>query len=193
MKAFSIGIVPAVWALLFAASARAQQQPPDFPQYRDGRELVLPGDYRQWTFLSTGLGMTYNMPRATPLFSNIFVTPSSYRGFLETGTWPDGTIFMLEARKAVTEGSINKGGQFQTDIVALEAHVKDARLPRGWGFFSFGSAPEIKTTGTELVGEGVERCVTCHVDNGAVEETFVQFYPAALEAARKKGTLRSGF
>jgi hypothetical protein len=49
MKTFAIALVLAVSALLFTAAARAQQQAPDSPQYRNGHDLVLPGDYRQWT------------------------------------------------------------------------------------------------------------------------------------------------
>ena len=36
-----------------------------------------------------------------------------------------------------------------------------------------------------------ERCYSCHSENGAVDNTFVQFYPTMLEVARKMGTLRS--
>jgi hypothetical protein len=35
-------------------------------------------------------------------------------------------------------------------------------------------------------------CTQCHVKNGGVEDTFVQFYPTLLPVARAKGTLRPG-
>jgi len=34
------------------------------------------------------------------------------------------------------------------------------------------------------------RCRTCHAKDGAVDTTFVQFYPTLAEVARRKGTLR---
>jgi hypothetical protein len=40
-------------------------------------------------------------------------------------------------------------------------------------------------------GEGT--CVDCHVKHGAVERTFVQFYPQLMEVAKAKGTVRDGF
>ncbi len=38
-----------------------------------------------------------------------------------------------------------------------------------------------------------ERCYACHRDNGAVDNTFVQFYPTLLDVARKMGTLKPSF
>jgi len=35
-----------------------------------------------------------------------------------------------------------------------------------------------------------ERCYACHTDNGAVDNTFVQFYPTLLEVATKMGTVK---
>jgi hypothetical protein len=44
-----------------------------------------------------------------------------------------------------------------------------------------------------LAGDEVASCVQCHSEHGAVERTFVQFYPHLLEVAREKGTLKSGY
>jgi hypothetical protein len=48
------------------------------------------------------------------MFANVFVNPEAYKGFLQTGTWPDKTMLVLEARMAGSKGSINKNGHFQT-------------------------------------------------------------------------------
>jgi len=34
-------------------------------------------------------------------------------------------------------------------------------------------------------------CQSCHSQNGAVDNTFVQFYPTLLEVAKQKGTLKA--
>jgi acyl carrier protein phosphodiesterase len=34
-----------------------------------------------------------------------------------------------------------------------------------------------------------EGCYACHAEHAAVDNTFVQFYPALLEIAKQKGTL----
>lgn len=175
-------------------SVQAQPAPADGPRYTDDLELVRPDGYREWVFLGAGLGMTYDaapgiQSEAPQLFTNVFVNPSSYRAFMETGTWPDQTIFVLEARRSSSEASINEAGQFQADLLGLEAEVKDARFPSGWAYFNLGE----ETTAAPLDAEAAAPCVQCHTEHGAVERTFVQFYPTLLEVARAKGTLKPGF
>lgn len=198
-----LAIVCAVCMSVGASLAPAQQAPDDGPRYEDGTNLVRPDDYREWTFLGAGLGMTYaeegdgtadGVPGAgSQLFSNVFVNPSSYRGFMETGVWPDRTTFVLEFRQSASEVSINEDGWFQTELLMLEAEVKDARFPDGWAFFDFGRADALAETAAPLTGERVAPCIECHTEHTAVERTFVQFYPTALEAAREHGTLKPGF
>ncbi len=47
------------------------------------------------------------------MFDNVFVNPEAYRSFQETGTWPDKTVMVLEAREAGSKGSINQQGIFR--------------------------------------------------------------------------------
>jgi hypothetical protein len=180
-----------------AVSATMQGQTPaqgDGPQYVNKVNLVRPPDYREWVFLSSGIGMDYDPgPSAGQRFGNVFVNPSSYRAFMKTGKWPDRTIFVLEFRASTSEGSINKAGRFQTQLVGLEAEVKDSRFPDGWAFFNF--TPK----GTPVPSASAEPlpvdagCVECHTKNTAVERTFVQFYPTLMDVARKMGTVKPGF
>jgi hypothetical protein len=191
------------YGIALVLTAHAQQTPGDGPRYTNGTSLIRPADYREWMFLSSGLGMTYDPavgspPAGSPSgpgFGNVFVNPSSYRRFMQTGTWPNGTIFILEGRSSSTEGSINKGGRFQTQLAGIEAEVKDSAFPDGWAFFNFGRGQSIQDVAEPLSGDLLVRgqCVECHTKNTAVERTFVQFYPTLLEVARQKGTLKPGF
>jgi len=168
---------------------------PGTPQFTGNNELVVPPDYREWIFLSSGLGMTYgpigesngNRP---PMFDNVFVAPAAYRAFLETGKWPEKTMFVLEARSSISKGSINNGGHYQSDRVAFEAEVKDtSRFPgNGWAFFALGNAGK-----TAKMIPRTASCYTCHPDKGAVDNTFVQFYPTLLPIAKEKGTLTAAY
>jgi hypothetical protein len=154
--------------------------------------LPRPDDYRTWIYLSTGFDMSYNpaMRRGHDMFDNVFVNPEAWRAFQSTGTWPEGTIFVLEGRGAIDRGSINAQGRYQaTGLMGLEAHVKDsARYPGGWAFFSFDDDER----STAMIPPRAE-CYSCHAKHGAVDTTFVQFYPTLLPLAQAKGTLSAAY
>jgi cytochrome c553 len=186
----------ASWAF-HGGSARAQQAPADGPRYASGTtNLLRPADYREWIFLGAGLGMTYQPPSGgggSQSFTNVFVNPSSYRSFMQTGRWPDKTVFVLEARASGTDAEPNLGGRFQTNLAAIEAEVKDSRFPDGWAFFDFGRADALRDSSEPLSGQRVAACIECHTKHTAVERTFVQFYPTLLEVARRMKTVKPGF
>jgi hypothetical protein len=161
------------------------------PAYTADGKLMLPADYRQWVYLSSGLGMSYN-PKALaspdPVFDNTFVNPESWRAFQKTGTWPDKTVIVLEIRGSAGKGSINQRGHFQSgDVQGMEVHVKDA-AKGGWAFYSFddGTAPAQKIPENKS-------CYGCHSAHGAVDTTFVQFYPTLLPIARQHRTLSAAY
>lgn len=164
------------------------------PAYASNGDLLPPTNYREWIYLSSGIDMSYTPMSAGmqdhSMFDNVFVNPEAYRSFLATGTWPDKTVMILEAREALTKGSINQRGHFQsTGVMDFEIHVKDdARFPGKWAFFSFDSP----TSNGTLIPPGAP-CYTCHAAHAAVDTTFVQFYPTLLPLARKKGTLSHSF
>ena len=197
MKRVNVGFVAVCTTFGIAGAVVIQAQlPGDGPRYENGTDLVFPADYRTWTFLGAGLGMTYEDEGGAgnpQMFSNVFVNPSSHAHFLETGAWPDRTAFVLEFRQSGSEASINRAGRFQGDLVMLEAEVKDSRFEDGWAFFNFGRAGALADAAVPLTGERVARCIECHTEHTAVERTFVQFYPTLLEVAREKGTLKPGF
>jgi hypothetical protein len=162
----------------------------DGPQFTADGQMRFPKDYREWVFLSSGLGMTYGPAAAETReelrFDNVFVNRSAYKSFLASGRWPDKSVFILEIRKSQSEGSINKSGHFQTSAAAIEVHVKDKkRFTGNWAFFGFG---EGKQTAKQIPMSA--SCYSCHRDHGAVDTTFVQFYPTLLDAAKANHTLR---
>jgi hypothetical protein len=175
-------------ALLLSVVAHAADPArPAAPAYV-GDRLKLPDDYRQWIYLSTGFDMSYNpsLRMGHHMFDNVFVDPASWRAFQETGTWPDKTVLVLEARGAEDKGSINQEGHYQAaGLMGLEVHVKDeARFPGKWAFFVFGDDGRPAA----MVPTAAD-CYTCHVAHGAVDTTFVQFYPTLLPLAEARGTV----
>ena len=161
------------------------------PEYTSDAQLKFPENYRQWVYVTTGFDMSYSpaMQMDHHMFDNVFVNPEAYKAFVETGTWPDKTMLVLEVRGAVDKGSINKSGNFQgPDVMGLEVHVKDEkRFPDKWAFFGFGGEKTAKMTPTTAT------CYTCHAEHAAVDRTFVQFYPTLLPIAKAKGTLSAAY
>ena len=174
-------------ALIPFAAAAAQG-----PEYTAGNQLILPADYREWIFLTSSLDLNYDeaVPGAgrRSMLDNVFVNPDAYGAFVKTGTWPDKTVLVKENRAAASAGSISKSGKFQTGVVSMELHVKDeARFPGKWTFFvSDGKAPGRLMPQTAT-------CYSCHSDHGAVDTTFVQFYPTLLGIAKAKSTLSPAY
>ena len=190
MKTIVCAVTAAGFALALSVALTAQQ-PVDGAQFVNNVNLIRPANYREWIFLGSGLGMTYaNDPTGSTTFSNVFVNPAAYRGFMQSGSWPNGSIFVLEFRRSKTDTPPNTGGRFQTDLVGIEAEVKDTRFQDGWAFYNFrGGGDSV----APLAGQDVAPCVECHTKQTAVERTFVQFYPTLLDVARAKGTLKPGF
>lgn len=177
----------AVSAILYAGQANSAAE--EGPRFTADQRMLFPDHYRRWVYLTSGLGMSYSATtNMDPQFDNVFVNPAAYGSFLKTGTWPDRTVLVLEIRKSQSKGSINQGGRFQSTLEDIEVHVKDSRLPGKWAFFAFGqsakSAAAIPRTAA---------CYACHQQHGAVDTTFVQFYPTLLEVARQKGTVNPSY
>jgi hypothetical protein len=187
-----IGLIAAILLAGVILGESPQQSFPESPKFTNDGKLVRPEGYREWIFVTSGLGMTYGARPSTseqqdPRFDNVFVSRAAYESFLKNGIWPDKTVLVLEIRASRSKESINRGGHFQGDVDALEVEVKDSSRFKGkWAFFDFGqdapSAASLPRTAA---------CYSCHAQNGAVDNTFVQFYPTLLQVAKQKGTVKS--
>ena len=190
-------IVIALSALVLALAGvtpqagRSNPSNSNAPTYTADGKLKFPANYREWVYLTSGVDMSYgpasNMGHS--MFDNVFVNPEAYKAFLETGTWPDKTVLVLEVRLAGSKNSINKNGHYQTgEIMGREVHVKDAaRFEGKWAFFAFDEGDTGKLMPKEM------DCYSCHQQHAAVDTTFVQFYPTLLEIAKKKNTLSPSY
>jgi Cytochrome P460 len=182
--AFAIALVSV------AVLSQSATQTPAVPEYTSAAQLKFPERYREWVYLTSGFDMSYNpaMQMGHHMFDNVFVNREAYKSFTETGTWPDKTMLVLEARGAEGKGSINEKGNYQgTEVMAVEVHVKDARFPGQWAFFGFDDK---KTAG--MIPTTAD-CYSCHATHAAVDTTFVQFYPTLLPIAKSKGTLAAQY
>jgi Cytochrome P460 len=156
------------------------------PQYTSDNQLLPPKNFREWIFLSSGLGMTYNPGSMDHImFTNVFVPQWAYARFMQSGKWPDKTVFVVEERFAETKGSINKVGHFQTGVMGYGVEVKDeTRFPDKWAYFNFDEGSKSAQANPK------NACWQCHEEHAAVEHSFVQFYPTLKPVAKKFGTYK---
>jgi hypothetical protein len=192
----SLGLISAaaIAAALGLAAVSRAEAPASSPRFTADGKMEFPKDYRTWVYLTTGMDMSYSEAAAANpdnhIFDSVFVNREAYDVFQKTGRWPDKTVMVLEVRKGATKGSINKRGQFQTDRLGAEVHVKDeARFKStgGWAFFGFRDETPAPIT---LPGAG---CISCHEAHGAVDTTFVQFYPTLLPTAQARKTFSAAY
>lgn len=179
--------------LLFSVAFSQNTPPSSGPEYTSDSQLKFPEHYRDWVYLTTGFDMSYNpaLRMGHHMFDNVFVNPEAYKAFVATGTWPDKTMLLIEARGAESKGSINQAGSYQGgEIMAVEVHVKDeSRFKDKWAFFGFDGDRD-KTA--KMIPASAD-CYSCHAAHAAVDTTFVQFYPTLLPIAKSKGTLSASY
>lgn len=155
--------------------------------YNAEGELQRPNDHREWVFV--GAPVTPNDMNdgkaAFPEFHNVYIDPSSFASYKQTGKFPDGTVILKELVSVGGKSMPSGNGYFQGEFVSLEAMVKDSRRfrdePGGWAFFRFGEAPDYTPVGARMK---TESCNSCH--SGATEDyVFTDTYPV-LRAAKTK-------
>ena len=182
--------VLAILVLVSVCAASLQVSSPDarsdWPQYNSGDELVRPENYREWIFLSSRLRVDSKASSGeAETFGDVFVSRPAYHQFQATGSWPDKTIFVLEKRMELSKSSAEIVDHYETDLLGISVEVKDtARFAEKWAYFSFDSSAKTAKANPKAM------CWQCHNGGGAVENTYVQFYPTLKPVAQQFGTYR---
>ena len=187
-KVIALGIL--ILGVTICAGQYPSERRSGIPAARDS-QLAFPSHYREWVYLSAGFDMSYKPASQMHhhMFDNVFVSPEAYNEFVKTGSWPDKTMLVLEVRSAEGRGSINQNGNYQgPEVLSVEVHFKDeARIPGKWGFFAFDNDKI-----ANMIPASAD-CYSCHAAHGAVDTTFVQFYPTLLPIAKERGTLSGAY
>ena len=156
-----------------------------------------PENWRAWIFV--GAPLTPNAlnggEAAFPEYHNVYIEPSAFNHWMETGEWADGTQFAKEL-VLIREGDdctpengtcleSSGVGYFQGEFAGLELKVKDATRfadePGNWAYFSFGHQPE--PYAETAAAFPTDSCNACHEANAADDFVFTQYYPV-LRAAK---------
>lgn len=152
------------------------------PAYDDERRLLLPEGYRQWVFIGSSLGLSYNERfGGMEMFHHTFMEPTAHAHFRRTGEFREGTMFALMLH-GIGEGEPpQRSGRFAAEVHAVEMAVKDSRtFEDGWAYFDFGGMGGMRDRAAAFPSES---CHSCHAEHGAHDNVFLQFYPLLREAA----------
>lgn len=157
------------------------------PRYDTNRNLVLPDDYRRWVLVGSALGLSYaEGGQDHQMFNTTLMEPGAYRHFVETGTFREGTMFVLIGQGVGSNATPARQGQFATDVHTVEMAVKDStRLPESWAYYTFGG-PMTGGYRPTAASQPQSGCFTCHAEHAARDNVFLQFYGLLNEAAPKK-------
>lgn len=159
------------------------------PAYTANGELIRPEGYREWIYVGTPLTPNDLNPPRSPLheFHNVYIHPSDYDHWKETGAFPDGTVIVAETVSVGSKSATSGKGYFMGEFVGLEAAVKDSKRfkdePGNWAYFSFGQTYPLNESSEKFPAAS---CNLCHRVSAAEDFVFTQYYPV-LRAARKMG------
>jgi len=181
-----------------AQPARAvAEEPGRVARYTEDRQLVRPGNWREWIFV--GMPVTPNAlnggKAVLPETQAVYIDPASWKYWKENGAFREGTMFAVELTLLQSDGAHEDGsttevigrGFFQDDFSGLMFSVKDSEQfpnePGNWAYFSSRiGAPESEYPET-MAPLPTDACNSCHQAKGGEDWVFSQFYPI-LKAAR---------
>lgn len=166
------------------AQERPDQEARYLPQFTEDGELRRPDGWETWVLAGTSMGLTYaENPRtfapgeAPGSFLQVYIQPWAYDSFMDTGEFPEETMFVLAGSQPVSKADPARGGFYQGNLMLMEVHLKkDGIDPTGWAFFGYGDGAE-----SAAKTPGDQSCYSCHAENGDHDNVFVQFYPKIRE------------
>ena len=186
--ATSLVVVLGVGGVLVAQSPDPEQGTPK-PTFTADGKLTQPTGYREWIQVGTPVTPNELNPPAAPFpeFHSVYIHPSDYAHYKDTGTFRDGTVLVKELVSIGSKEASSGKGYFMGEFIGLEAAVKDSRRfasePGYWAYCSFGHEYPLAKTADR---QPVSACNTCHENNAAQDYVFTQYYPV-LRAARPEG------
>ena len=178
-------LVPLLLLLLLAAVSWSEPKAVTGPQYDARGELVRPRGFRSWVVVGTSLGLGYSDATRAPgdpgPFRSVYMEPSAFAAYRETGEFPEGTMLALIVHGAGSRTPPAKNGFHMGEFERFELAVKDSsKHADGWAYYDFGRAGELKETSTPFERNA---CFACHAEHAAEDNVFVQFYPVLRDPA----------
>jgi hypothetical protein len=93
---------------------------------------------------------------------------------VRTGRFREKTMMAMTLYEPGQKVHPSKQGFFEGDFIAIEFSLKDSeRYPGSWAYFNFGKG----AAGSRAIAAPRQGCQSCHAQNAADDNVFVQFYP----------------
>jgi hypothetical protein len=197
-----VSAIAAFAVLTFALTLRGMAQAPltvatapalDVAVFTPKDKLLKPANLSDWVFLGTSLGMGYNpgsFNASRPgQFQVVLMEPNAYRYFVKNKSYAPGSMLLLSFYDADTQQrSINQNGFTQAELTNFEIHLIDPAKggADGGAFYTF--AADAGEGNLLPPGNG---CVRCHLQHGAFQGTFAQFYPTIRPLIPKEALARA--
>jgi hypothetical protein len=138
----------------------------------DPGALRRPVGFGSW-FLVAG-AETGAAGNASTAGNRVYINPSSYREYVKTRRFPDGTVLVWEPA-APGHAAAGDGGPHATSSTLLVSVKDSARFEGGWGFFDFGGAGGEVASKARALPES-RGCRMCHQQRGENDHVFTQRY-----------------
>lgn len=187
------------WAVLAADPARTDIPPVKgmaLPEYDPAGKLLRPTGYEKWVVVGTSIGLGYSEdakpdPDNPGLFHNVYLQPEAFDQFVETGTFPEQTVFIVtnnRSQPARTKGPVSRIGFVAAPTSGLEVAVKDSkRSPEGWAYYMFRGPPDKSATSRSAEAAfAAKDCYDCHASHGQTDSVFTQFYSVLTDARERR-------
>jgi hypothetical protein len=199
MSVLKLVAAAAVVALVVATAARSQRTgtepassllaPGDnIPRYT-GDSLIRPDGFERWVLAGASMGLGYAQPSGADaagatggMFHNVYIEPTAYAHYVRTGRFREGTMMAMTLYEPGQKVHPSKQGFFEGKFLAVEFSLKDSkRYPGSWAYFNFGKGAK----SSRAVAMPRQVCQSCHAQNAADDNVFVQFYPTLRAVSTK--------
>src|SRR5207237_7772265 len=147
-----LGLTASAVYLVVAKPVAAQTEQSSVVFNADGT-VQVPTGFRKWVFVGAPLTPNgLNDGKAGfPEYHNVYVEQKNVDGYLKTGEFPEGTVFVKELARVLNptfpDGSRKEPsgrGYFNGEYNGIDLTIKDSKRfakTNGWGFFTFGHHP----------------------------------------------------
>jgi Cytochrome P460 len=198
MSMLKLAAVAAVVAFAAVAGLRVRSHSHPRPALRPagdtvphyaGDSLIRPDGFERWVLAGASIGLGYSQPSGAQaagatggMFHNVYIEPSAYEHYVRTGKFREKTMMAMTLFEPGQKVHPSKQGFFEGNFMAVEFSLKDTeRYPGSWAYFNFGKG----ASGSRAVAMPRQACQSCHAQNAADDNVFVQFYPTLRAVSTK--------